>query len=92
MLSSECHQVIEIEQSRKWMNMYQCFLDWLLYDKRNLWGGYWGAHQLGWRYKKGLAGQGRKLGGIGSRKQSDPVTERIKAKQLMNDKYPLPCT
>lgn len=74
------------------MNMYQCFLDWLLYDKRNLWGGYWGAHQLGWRYKKGLAGQGRKLGGIGSRKQSNPVTERIKAKQLMNDKYPLPCT
>lgn len=34
------------------------------------------AHQVGWRYKKGLAGQGRKLGGIGSRKQSNPVTER----------------
>lgn len=44
--------------------------------KRSLWGGYWGAHQVGWRYKKGLPGQGRKLGGKGSRKQNSPVTER----------------
>lgn len=44
--------------------------------KRSLWGGYWGAHQVGWRCKKGLPCQGRKLGGKGSRKQNSPVTER----------------
>lgn len=57
------------------MNMYQCFLDWLLYDKRNLWGGYWGGSPSGLEVLKRLASP-RKLGGIGSRKQSNPVTER----------------
>lgn len=48
-----------------------------------------GSHQ-GLRYKKGLVGQGKKL--LRYRKQKTEQScyrERIKAKQLMNDKYPI---